>query len=1400
MRALALLATTILAAPAFAAPTDDWAIRRAPRRPAATSSAEEALEAHPEDASAVSRLARGKASAALLERFREKTSYGGKVAYAALLLRVEGRSSDARAALRVAQGIDGQRFEGFSVLADVERREGHIGAALIAVEASLARVPRERRVAELEHAVSLAAEARDAGRAERWADEAARLGDAHVRERLVDVLAGAEIDGPALRLLEQVAAEARKGDRPDLLRRRGEIAERLGRLDVADQAYRAALGKLSSSDPQRRDIWERRLAVARQRDRLGQLLADLRGSDATPLHVRARLLDELGRTDEAADAYRGALRRDSAAVGARRRLIALLERAGRDGEALEERERLAKAAPGDARPTLEVIERMLQLGRTKEALARTQKLSRAFGRDAGALTAATQIYLRAGRLDEAAKVAERLVKLEPHEPDHLVTLGDIWQQRGDLQRARQSWLRICELCIPRGDTRPATKPGCARERALHRAAEVLLDREQSPEALAILDRALRLAPDDAAILRTLALAQERQRNVRGALATWDRIRTLASSDIGARGMLGEARARIVALEQRNYTLPSRIRSELTRMHGPPADLDAGWLAVEGLLKQHDLTGAEAALREIAQRWPDQADALAKLATLQRRGGRFDEAIATLEKLATSTPARARSARAEIAAIELERYRDERALDVLGRAAQEAPDDVETQLAVARLAEGRDDAAAASAALRNVIRADPQRFEAALRLARLLARGGPEAMSEALRIALDVLRRARDEDVLVDAVHLATDLGETRGRLGDVEREIAGFAAAGERAALRRAYVDLLRRVVATAAAAGRSGDASATADLTRLGQRALPPLLDLLASKDPVDREAAAVTLGDLGNRAALPALVRAATRVERPPPPPPEPTPPRPSRKPAKGNKPAKGSKVAKASRSKQGKKALAMLDLLGQMERGAIGVLGSKGPGGLGAIDRAGSADLFGRASTPSGSNRHRPRPPGASGAGSGGTGGVIGGVIGGSVGGLGLRGTGPGGGGSGASRPQPGATFAIVGPVQPATRPDTPAERQARRAALLAIGALGGPADLKPLLPLLERGQPERLATLWAISGSSAAAAADVLRQALASPESDAQSVACLSLGRRRDAAARAVLADPYRRSELRAFCAIGAGQARDRGALSALVRLVADPPPLGPAAVTALGSLARSPLPADERSAALGALAQLAVETPISSVRALALSALGAAPTDDAPREVAPIFSPYQLQTSSWLRALSIRRGPEARALPMGLAPYLTSGLGVALTRPALADRACRDLETLVPAAERDGLLRALAPQLAASPRPAAALPLLARVDPERARALLARGLGAGTPRDRQRVLLEAIPAMSRTIAPAPAVEQALADAAQSPSWLDRASAVRALASLSPRHPRLREAERDPNGLVRAAARAVPRPSW
>ena len=71
-----------------------------------------------------------------------------------------------------------------------------------------------------------------------------------------------------------------------------------------------------------------------------------------------RVHDELGDTDQALSSYRAALSQNPHATDVRRRMIAVLERAGQTAAVLREYQRLSSDAPGEPRYYLELAERL----------------------------------------------------------------------------------------------------------------------------------------------------------------------------------------------------------------------------------------------------------------------------------------------------------------------------------------------------------------------------------------------------------------------------------------------------------------------------------------------------------------------------------------------------------------------------------------------------------------------------------------------------------------------------------------------------------------------------------------------------------------------------------------------------------------------------------------------------------------------------------------------------------------------------------------------------------------------------------------------------------------------------------------------------------------------------------
>jgi tetratricopeptide (TPR) repeat protein len=844
-------------------------------------------------------------------------------------------------------------------------------------------------------------------------------GDRDARRELAELLAarGRPKDAAAewRRIADGLGRDP--GQRAQALRRAGELEEAAGEVDAAIATYRQVYAAVPRGHALRREAIDRLVAAHRKKDRLRELLATWErewpvGERGFAEHdALARLADELGDSERAAEGFRRALAADPHAIDARRRLIALYERAGRDADVLAETRRLVSTAPGEPRFRIELAERLYRTpdGR-KEAIAIAEGVAQS-SRDTALLGAIAELYQRWGLADRALAIRERLVRIEPNEEAHIVNLGELHFARGEKEKAREVWRRLL-------------KTG-RREQALGKLADVLVEHDLSAEALALYDEALRAAgtSDGALVLQLMrgrAGALERlKRDADAERAYGELFEAAAAARTGeARAVLAEAQKRLIAVLARRGRLAERTATFRARFDA--ADGDAA-LAAWGILvadaygklgRHADAVEVLGKLVERARAPGVRAEAEIAVAHIHRARRNVKEAIAALERAATLAPERARELYAQIAELSLALYRDADALAYAQRAIDLGPNDAQAQLRLAEVYERRDQIDEAVAAYRRALQLNDRQWKTHFTLARLLLRRGEPA--EAAALYRDVIRRASEEELVLEAARHAIDLEEYLGRLGELERELAPLSYLhADKRVYRNLLLELYERYAMPLVVRARRGDEGARAELRRIGETAVRPLLDSLVDGDTRERKLAVTLLGELGNTtAALPLLKVAAPRLVA-----------------ADGRRPAKGD----ADRGKRTSEPLRLGDLRNPF---------AGGPGGGVA----------------------------------GGVGGVAGGVVGGAVGGGARGGTAFGtlSFGSSLSRGEARAlvelrTEAALAAARVASAKEIPQlvalarddEKHLRLAGLLGLARLGGPAAEAALTRALGDGSPDVVA---------------------------------------------------------------------------------------------------------------------------------------------------------------------------------------------------------------------------------------------------------------------------------------------------------------------------------------------------
>ncbi len=865
---LGVAGTLTAVAPRPAKADDDWSVTKDPFNLTIVNRYKALLFKNPEDGMALRKLLElyGKyRSVDLL--LKEMTKKAGPAEpwqvdqIIGHIQRAQKNDAEALAAYQRAAAKAPAQWTIHHAIGELHRRRREWAEARAALDKALSGAKGDDRKQILRTLADLALDSKDIARARVLFDELIQLDpkNVQVRRDFAEALARHDLHKEALAEFQKAEALVR-GDsatRAELMSRIGEEQAKTGDDDAAVKTWRDAMALTVKGHWLRKQLTEKIVEVYRKKEQLRSLVEayekewSVGSRGFFEWDVLARLHEELGDQDKALAAYRAAAKAAPQELETRRRLIALLERAGHGDEALKEYEAVIKVAPGEPKFQLDLAERYWKLGKRKEALALAQAMRARFAGDPGVHAALADLFSRWGKPAEALKEYEALVRVEPEDEGHLVDLGEQHYQRGDKAKAIAIWKRLL-----------AKKTA----ESLARLAEVYAEHGMEAEALEMFEKAIALKPKDAQLYRGLAGVFERMRREDDAVASWEKVLALAGTDAAGKPLRREARTRIIALLARSGKLASKMQAFRARFNVPTLNtddlaLEAGFFLAEANLKLSPPQPKEAiaVLVKMLKARPDEFDVLTSLASVYRQQRMLDEAIAILLKLAELNPSRRRELYLQIAELEQQRYRFDEAEKYANQALELSPNDAQAQEKLGKLYEDRSDYERAIAAYKRALEINDRAFKVGFALARLyLRKGGMEA--EALALYRDVVKRSPDEEVVLDAAQRATDLAEYLGTLGELERDLAPLVFLyAQKAVYRKVLVRTIERQVPRLVARARApgGDAEATAELARIGEHGLKPLLEALTDGDDNERRTAVSTLGYLGNKSAAPALVR---------------------------------------------------------------------------------------------------------------------------------------------------------------------------------------------------------------------------------------------------------------------------------------------------------------------------------------------------------------------------------------------------------------------------------------------------------------------------------------------------------------------------------------------------------------
>jgi cellulose synthase operon protein C len=777
------------------------------------------------------------------------------------LYKLDGRSQDAIAAYEKAIALKASDAAAILALARMQQDRGDLAPARVRYEQALSlqttQADKEQTLRTL-MAIALDQKDWDAAKAFHGRLVALEPTSLFVKGELGHELFNrGEYERAEVELKEVAAAAA--GDNRALapaLRELGHAQAKAHKNAEALATLKKALSAAGSQSALRAQLYEIVAEIYRADQQLPLLIKQLEDehpTDFSRLALLGGLYEETGDSVAAIETYKRALASDPHQLDIRLRMIRLLQANGDLDKAIAEYEGLIRAAPNNPQFVFEECEALLQRGDHARAFKLMTDLEARAAGDEEMLARVADFYARIGDGQRSLKVLRRLAETTSGDPGHLVDLGDRYFQDGDVPLAVQTWKRILGVVQPRA-------------KALCALGDVYLEHDMTSDALAAYKEAVALDPSNLASKKALAAAFERTRAYREARLLYEELVSKAK-DKGDRALARECRTHIVTLWGLERVLEQQLPALKREFDGAQPDLEAGRMLAEAQLHLRRLSEAETTLGRIIERAPGDAESYLALERVLMQESKIAEAIAVLERLAQVEPRRARELYERMAQYALQIYKDDDAIKYAARAVELNPDDAEGHRRLGEMYRSKQDTGHAIVEFRAAIAKNDRLFPVYFELADLLLSKGQT--DEADRLFRRVVRGAPDEDLVARAARLSMPLNLGRGTLESLEQDLLPLAIGNpQRPIYRRLLVEIYRDLTFGLGQRVRHGTAQdaedARATLSRIGARAVKPLLDALADQDVSQQRIAIDVLAYVQNRnAALPLFAYATGPAE---------------------------------------------------------------------------------------------------------------------------------------------------------------------------------------------------------------------------------------------------------------------------------------------------------------------------------------------------------------------------------------------------------------------------------------------------------------------------------------------------------------------------------------------------------